>query len=133
MLVVQSNKENISKLDKRVTEAETSLAFNDSERDAMKTEIKILTTNQKAQAANIAKISKADHTAQPKCKCSERLDTLENEMRKRNIIISGAVEKRNEHTKYLALEFLSNINLQIPPDDIEQAVNLNQKVLPGLY
>ena len=128
LLQVQSNKEDITKLDKRVTEVEGSLTFNDVDREGIKHQIKIIEMEQKAQAARLNKIEEnsKQQTTEGGCKCADRLEQLENEMKKRNIIISGAIEKRNEHTKYLALEILSNINVQIAPDALEQAVRVGQ-------
>ena len=121
---IQENKEEIDHVTTRVSELEASVQFNDDERAAIKDHIKRIEQSQKQHATRIQQISEKQHPVNKSCNCSKRLDQIKLASRKKNIIIAGVSEHRDERLKYLALEILSNTNLPLTPHDIEQAVRV---------
>ena len=123
-LQIQENRESISHIEDRVTEVEASITFNDNERAAMKDQIRIIEQGQKDTTRKLNQLASEQPSVTSTCDCSSRLDQIEAENRKKNIIIAGVIEHRNERPKYLALEILSNTDLHINYNDIEQVVRV---------
>ena len=121
---IHENKEEIEHITTRVSEVEASIQFNDSDRAAIKDQIKHIEQRQKNDATRIQQISEKQKKNPSKCDCSKRLDQLELAARKKNIIIAGVTEHKEERLKHLTLEILSNTNLPVNINDIEQATRI---------
>ena len=121
---ILENKDEIDPVTTRVSEVEASIQFNDSERAAIKDQIKRIEQRQKEKSVRVQQLNEKQTSKASPCECSKRLDQLEFAARKKNIIIAGVVEHRDERLKHLTLEILSNTNLPINLNDIEQAVRV---------
>ena len=121
---IQEIKEDIDHVTTRVTEVEASIQFNDSERAAIKDNIKRIEQRQKEDMIRVQQMNNNQSAKVVTCDCSKRLDQLELTARKKNIIIAGVTERRDERLKHITLEILSNTNLPINLNDIEQAVRI---------
>ena len=103
---------------------EASVQFNDNERAAIKDHIKRIEQSPKQDAIRIQQVSDRQQPVNNPCNCAKRLDQIELASRKKNIIIAGVTERRDERLKYLTLEILSNTNIPLTPNDKEQAVRV---------
>ena len=121
---IQQNRENLMKLGDRVTDVESSITFNDNERAAIKDHIKLIEQRQQDTRKRLDQLASSQTKPPHTCDCATRLHQIETESRKKNIIIAGVTEFKNERSKHLALEILSNTGLQINYNDIEQVVRV---------
>ena len=121
---IQQNREDLDKLGERVTEVEASITFNDNERAAIKDHIKLIEQRQLDTTKKLDQLASSQPRSQVTCDCATRIDQIETDARRKNIIIAGVTEFKNERSKHLTLEILSNTGLQITPSDIEQAVRV---------
>ena len=119
---IQENRDDIDHVTTRVTEIEASIEFYDKERVDIKDHIKRIEQRQKDEIKRVQHITDKQSEKATICECSKGLDQLELTARKKNIIIAGVTEHKDERLKHLTLEILSNTNLPIGLNDIEQAV-----------
>ena len=123
---IQKNQADIVILEKRVNDITESIQFNDADRNAIKDHIKTIEERQKADHIQINELKNKDWQGPKTCDCSKRLDKLEIEQKKKNLLISGVRERKGENLKGLVLEILSNTKAQIDPYSIDQTVRVGQ-------
>ena len=118
------NEEGIESLEKRTTEIEASIEFNDSDRAAIKDHIKLIEQRKKDSNAKINQLKITQESPQTTCRCSKRLDALEQEAKKKNILVIGVPESKGERLTYIVLEILSNTEVPVNHYDIEQTIRI---------
>ena len=128
---IQSNRDDITSLENRVSMTEASLTFNDTDRAAIRDHIKRIEQQQKENSNKIRQVKESQPSRDFSCDCSKRIDHLETEARKKNIIIAGVIEHKEERLKHIVLEIVSNTNLPISYHDIDQATRVGPFKLRG--
>ena len=103
-----------------------SIEFNDVDRNAIKDHIKTIEEKQKADHIKINKLLNKEQNDPKTCECSKRLENIENEQKKKNMLITGVRERKGENLKGLVLEILSNTQAQIDPYSVDQVVRVGQ-------
>ena len=119
---IQENRDDIDHVTTRVTEIEASIEFYDKERVDIKDHIKRIEQRQKDKIKRVQHITDKQSEKATICECSKGLDQLELTARKKNIIIAGVTEHKDERLKHLTLEILSNTNLPTGLNDIEHYI-----------
>ena len=94
---IQKNQADIVILEKRVNDITESIQFNDADRNAIKDHIKTIEKRQKADHIQINELKNKDWQGLKTCDCSKRLDKLETEQKKKNLLISGVRERKGEN------------------------------------
>ena len=121
---IHKNQADIAILEKKVNDITESIEFNDADRNAIKDHIKTIEQRQKADHIQINQLKSNVQQGPKVCECSKRLDRLETEQKRKNILITGVRERKGENLKGLVLEILSNTKAQIDPYSIDQAVRV---------